>query len=37
MGMEERATMVGGTLRTGESPKGGFLVEADLPLSRAAS
>jgi signal transduction histidine kinase len=37
MGMEERATMVGGTFRTGESQQGGFLVEADLPLSRAAS
>ena len=26
--------MVGGTLRTGKAPGGGFLVEADLPLGK---
>jgi signal transduction histidine kinase len=36
MGMHERAAMVGGTLRTGAGPSGGFLVEADLPISRVA-
>ncbi len=34
LGMQERAAMVGGTLRTGKAPDGGFLVEADLPLGR---
>jgi signal transduction histidine kinase len=31
LGMRERAAAVGGTLRTGLSPGGGFLVEANLP------
>ncbi len=31
LGMRERATAVGGTLRTGLAPGGGFLVEATLP------
>jgi signal transduction histidine kinase len=31
LGMRERATAVGGELRTGEAPGGGFLVEATLP------
>lgn len=31
LGMRERATALGGTLRTGPSPVGGFLVEAMLP------
>jgi signal transduction histidine kinase len=35
MGMQERAAMIGGTIRTGPGPGGGFLVEADLPISRA--
>ncbi len=30
-GMRERAATVGGTLRTGAAPGGGFLVEAELP------
>ena len=34
LGMQERAAMVGGTLRTGKAPDGGFLVEAELPLAR---
>ena len=34
LGMQERAAMVGGTLRTGKAPDGGFLVEADLPLGK---
>jgi signal transduction histidine kinase len=29
--MRERAAAVGGTLRTGPAPGGGFLVEAMLP------
>jgi signal transduction histidine kinase len=29
--MRERAATVGGTLRTGASPTGGFVVEAVLP------
>jgi len=37
MGMRERATIVGGTLRTGPSDGGGFLVEAELPIKRASS
>ena len=37
MGMRERATMVGGTLRTGPAERGGFLVEAELPIERASS
>ena len=31
LGMRERAVTVGGTLRTGAAPGGGFLVEAELP------
>jgi signal transduction histidine kinase len=31
-GMQERAAMVGGTLRTGRGGTGGFVVEAELPL-----
>jgi signal transduction histidine kinase len=31
LGMRERAAAVGGTLRTGSSPSGGFVVEARLP------
>jgi signal transduction histidine kinase len=30
-GMRERAAMVGGTLRTGPTDGGGFLVQAELP------
>ncbi|WP_435879574.1 sensor histidine kinase [Streptomyces prunicolor] len=32
LGMRERAATVGGTLRTGPAPGGGFLVEARLPV-----
>jgi signal transduction histidine kinase len=35
LGMQERAAAVGGTLRTGLAPGGGFLIEARLP-ARAA-
>jgi signal transduction histidine kinase len=31
LGMRERAATVGGSLRTGAAPGGGFLIEADLP------
>jgi signal transduction histidine kinase len=31
--MHERAAMLGGTLRTGPAPIGGFLVEATLPIA----
>lgn len=31
MGMAERAELLGGTLRAGPAPEGGWLVEADLP------
>ena len=31
LGMRERAATVGGSLRTGAAPGGGFLVEAALP------
>jgi signal transduction histidine kinase len=31
LGMRERATAAGGSLRTGEAPGGGFCVEAELP------
>ncbi|TDD61030.1 sensor histidine kinase, partial [Actinomadura rubrisoli] len=31
LGMRERAAAVGGDLRTGPGPVGGFLVEATLP------
>jgi signal transduction histidine kinase len=34
-GMRERAAAVGGTLRTGTPPVGGFLVEAVLPVEEA--
>jgi signal transduction histidine kinase len=37
LGMRERAAMAGGTLWTGGSPVGGFLVEAVLPAAKAAS
>jgi signal transduction histidine kinase len=37
MGMRQRATMVGGTLRTGPAEGGGFLVEAELPIGGASS
>ena len=36
LGMQERATMVGGRLTTGPGDDGGFVVEAELPLSRPA-
>ncbi|MGW3424234.1 sensor histidine kinase [Streptomyces phaeochromogenes] len=36
LGMHERAATVGGTLRTGPAPGGGFLVEARLPLRAEA-
>jgi len=35
-GMRERVTLLGGTLRAGVRPEGGFLVEASLPLRRPA-
>lgn len=35
LGMQERAGAVGGTLRTGSAPGGGFLVEATLPAKAA--
>ncbi|MER7926707.1 sensor histidine kinase [Streptomyces sp. NPDC096057] len=35
LGMRERAATVGGTLRTGPAPGGGFLVEARLPVTSA--
>jgi signal transduction histidine kinase len=37
IGMRERATMVGGTLRTGPGERGDFLVKAELPIERASS
>jgi signal transduction histidine kinase len=37
MGMRERVTMVGGTVRTGPADGGGFLVEAELPIVGATS
>jgi signal transduction histidine kinase len=37
LGMQERAAMVGGELRTGRAAGGGFLVEASLPLEREPS
>jgi signal transduction histidine kinase len=37
MGMRERATMVGGSVRTGPAEGGGFLVEAELPIESATS
>jgi signal transduction histidine kinase len=33
LGMRERATAAGGSLRTGEGPGGGFCVEAELPAT----
>ncbi|GAA3351733.1 histidine kinase [Amorphoplanes nipponensis] len=36
VGMRERAQLLGGTLRAGPLPGGGFEVRADLPLARAA-
>jgi signal transduction histidine kinase len=36
LGMRERAVTVGGTLRTGPAPGGGFLVEAELPTNPEA-
>jgi len=36
LGMRERAATVGGTLRTGPAPGGGFLVEARLPVKSEA-
>jgi signal transduction histidine kinase len=36
LGMQERAAMVGGRLRTGAAEGGGFLVEAELPIARSA-
>jgi signal transduction histidine kinase len=36
LGMQERAAMVGGTLRTAAAEGGGFLVEAELPIERPA-
>jgi len=32
LGMRERAAMLGGTLTTGRADRGGFVVEADLPV-----
>ncbi|MGY0485603.1 sensor histidine kinase [Streptomyces sp. WG-D5] len=37
LGMRERTTMAGGTLRTGHGPAGGFVVEADLPVRSTRS
>jgi signal transduction histidine kinase len=37
LGMRERAAMVGGALRAGAAPGGGFAVEADLPIGEAAT
>jgi signal transduction histidine kinase len=36
LGMQERAAMVGGRLTTGPGDGAGFVVEAELPLSRSA-
>jgi signal transduction histidine kinase len=36
LGMRERAAMVGGSLRAGPAPGGGFAVEADLPVGSPA-
>jgi signal transduction histidine kinase len=36
LGMRERAAMIGGSLRAGAAPGGGFLVTADLPIREAA-
>ena len=37
LGMEERATIAGGTLSVGRADGGGFQVEAELPLPEASS
>jgi signal transduction histidine kinase len=37
LGMRERAAMVGGSVRSGPAPGGGFAVEADLPVAGPAS
>jgi signal transduction histidine kinase len=37
LGMRERATAVGGELRTGPAPGGGFLIEATLPAKAEAT
>jgi signal transduction histidine kinase len=37
LGMRERATAVGGELRTAAAPGGGFLVEASLPAKAEAA
>jgi signal transduction histidine kinase len=37
LGMRERAAMVGGSLRTGAAPGGGFVVEAELPAKPEVS
>lgn len=36
VGLSERVALVGGTLRTGPRPAGGYLVEASLPIDREA-
>ena len=36
LGMRERATIAGGTLRVGRSEQGGFAVESELPIPAAA-
>jgi signal transduction histidine kinase len=37
LGMHERAALVGGTLRTGPGSRGGFTVEAELPITQETS
>jgi signal transduction histidine kinase len=37
LGMRERATAAGGSLRSGPAPGGGFLVEASLPVAEEAA
>jgi signal transduction histidine kinase len=37
LGMRERAIMVGGTLSVGPAEGGGFVVDATLPLTGAAT
>ena len=37
LGMRERATMVGGTLTAGPADGGGFVVEAELPITGGTS
>jgi signal transduction histidine kinase len=36
LGMRERVTALGGHLRTGSRPEGGFTVQADLPVERTS-